>query len=218
MANVTTVPVDAGWAERNLGISYEPAARAARFGADEPVDEQALQRELIDFDSEAPQGEAFRALATAAPGGLSQFVEIKWPAGLAPKAGARPRGASLPQADVLIVTWTVDEGHALSRVLTPGVDSHDRVEAVHQELRDDRARRCAPAARPVSTTGSAPTGRRRSASKRVTLFKSDSHMSQDGPKLPNGRLGADHRRLQARARDHHRHRRRHRQRRARSAT
>ena len=26
---------------------------------------------------------------------------------------------------MLIVTWTVDEGHALSRVLTPGVDSHD---------------------------------------------------------------------------------------------
>ena len=28
-------------------------------------------------------------------------------------------------ADVLVVTWTVDEGHALSRVLTPGKDSHD---------------------------------------------------------------------------------------------
>ena len=29
------------------------------------------------------------------------------------------------RADVLLVTWTVDEGHALSRVLTPGKDSRD---------------------------------------------------------------------------------------------
>ena len=31
----------------------------------------------------------------------------------------------LPKADVLVVTWTMDEGHALSRVLTPGKDSRD---------------------------------------------------------------------------------------------
>ena len=44
---------------------------------------------------------------------------------LAPKPGSRPSGQSLPKADVLIVTWTMDEGHALSRVLTPGLDSRD---------------------------------------------------------------------------------------------
>ncbi len=142
MANVTTIPVDAARAERNLGISYPPADAAVHLGAGEPVDGQALQRELIDFDSEAPQGKAFRALATAAPGGLSQFVEIKWPARLAPKAGSPLRGTSLPRSDVWIVTWTVDEGHALSRVLTPGVDSHDgwesytkNYEAISAEMR-----------------------------------------------------------------------------------
>ena len=92
MANVTTVPVGAAWAERNLGISYPPAGAAVHPGAGEPVDGQALARELIEFDSEAPEGKAFRALATAAPGGLSQFVEVKWPAGLAPKAGATATG------------------------------------------------------------------------------------------------------------------------------
>ena len=34
-------------------------------------------------------------------------------------------GGALPKADVLVVTWTVDEGHALSRVLTPGKDSRN---------------------------------------------------------------------------------------------
>lgn len=41
---------------------------------------------------------------------------------------ATPAGGSgrpLPRGDVLLVTWTVDEGHALSRVLTPGKDSHN---------------------------------------------------------------------------------------------
>ena len=60
--------------------------------------------------------------------GLSRFTDIPWPGGLAPKTGPKPRGgrnSPLPRADVLVVTWTVDEGHALSRVLTPGQDSHD---------------------------------------------------------------------------------------------
>ena len=36
------------------------------------------------------------------------------------------------KADVLVVTWTVDEGHALSRVLTPGKDSrNDYVSYTH---------------------------------------------------------------------------------------
>ena len=183
MANVTALPVDNGWAERNLGISYEPEG-GGRFGADKPVDEQALQRELIDFDSEAPQGEAFRALATAAPGGLSQFVEIKWPAGLAPKPRSRPRGSSLPKADVLIVTWTVDEGHALSRVLTPGVDSHDGWKPYTKNYDAiSAAMRAGCPARQYKRLGTYWTAT--IGDKRVTLFKSDSHMSQDGPKLAN---------------------------------
>jgi hypothetical protein len=47
---------------------------------------------------------------------------------LAPKTGPAPKGRAtspLPRAHVLVVTWTVDEGHALSRVLTPGKDSRD---------------------------------------------------------------------------------------------
>ena len=39
--------------------------------------------------------------------------------------------ATLPTADVLVVTWTVDEGHALSRVLTPGKDSRNDYLSLH---------------------------------------------------------------------------------------
>ena len=179
--------VDQGWAERNLGFSY----RAERLDLAEATDVrgsvgdgQELQRELIEFDSEAPEGLAFRALATAAPGGIGQFEEIDWPAGLAPTPGKKPRGDSLPQADVLIVTWTADEGHALSRVLTPGFDSRDDWKPYTKNfavLSAEMSPGCP--ARQFGRLGSYWTtsiGQRK-----VTLFKSDSHMSQDGPKLAN---------------------------------
>jgi hypothetical protein len=68
----------------------------------------------------------FLAFTTAT--GLSRYIDIKWPKGLAPtpaKSIKRSSSDPLPAADVLVVTWTVDEGHALSRVLTPGKDSHN---------------------------------------------------------------------------------------------
>jgi hypothetical protein len=106
---------------------------------------------------------------------------------LAPAPGEKPRGASLPAADVLIVTWTVDEGHALSRVLTPGFDSKNdwkpytkNFEAIAAEMRPG-----CPAleAQRLGTYWTTKIG-----AHRVTLFKSDSHMSQDGPKLANARV------------------------------
>ena len=43
----------------------------------------------------------------------------------------------LPRADVLVVTWTVDEGHALSRVLTPGKDSRNDYLSYTHNFADD---------------------------------------------------------------------------------
>src|SRR6185437_6903995 len=119
------------WVHRNLGFdpiktpaplnSFATAA-AAKPGA-APED---FQREIIDFDSEGPEGAAFFAFSTAT--GLSRFTDIPWPKNLAPKTDAAVRkgkSGALPKADVLVVTWTVDEGHALSRVLTPGKDSRN---------------------------------------------------------------------------------------------
>jgi hypothetical protein len=180
--------VDGAWAQRNIG--FDPTTVPAQVGA--PTDASGdipddLQREIIDFDSEGPGGEAFLALTTAT--GLSKFTEIPWPAGLAPKTGDTPSGGGagpLPRADVLVVTWTVDEGHALSRVLTPGKDSRDDyVPYTHNYV----------AIAATMSRGSPAVKAKRLgafwtttiAGNSVVVFKSESHLSQD----TNRRLPSD---------------------------
>src|SRR5450631_1976376 len=119
------------WIERNLGFNPKSTpAPVSTFAftkaAQAKTTSEDFQREIIDFDSEGPEGMAFLAFSTAT--GLSRFTEIPWPKGLEPKTGSKPTGKAggpLPRADILVVTWTVDEGHALSRVLTPGKDSRN---------------------------------------------------------------------------------------------
>jgi hypothetical protein len=90
----------------------------------------------------------------------------------------------LPKADVLVVTWTVDEGHALSRVLTPGKDSRNDYKSYTRNFAalSKRMRAGCPAriAKRLGAYWTTTIG-----NKRVVVFKSDSHMSQDGPQLPN---------------------------------
>ena len=177
------------WAERNLGfdpISTPPPAASFAFApAATSSDDADLRREMIDFDSEAPAGREFLAFTTAT--GLSRFTDISWPKGLAPITGGTPTGRAggpLPRADVLVVTWTVDEGHALSRVLTPGKDSRNDYRPYTHNFAaiSAKMRRGCPALKSqrlgaywTTTIGD----------KSVVVFKSDSHMSQDGPELPN---------------------------------
>jgi nucleoside phosphorylase len=181
---------DRKWVLRNLG--YDPIAepppdttfaflQAARRDA-APED---FQREIIDFDSESPSGLRFLAFTTAT--GLSRYKDVPWPKGLAPKTGAQPTGAHddpLPKADVLVVTWTVDEGHALSRVLTPGKDSHnDYFAYTHNfDSLSQKMRKGCPALelKRLGAYWTTTIGKQS-----VVIFKSDSHMSQDGPELPN---------------------------------
>jgi nucleoside phosphorylase len=182
------------WLDENLGAPragtpavVEPqVAFAAGAGANASL-------ERIEFDSAGAEGEALRDQRPQAPPTLSAFADIPWPAGLAPTpvhdVGA---GESLPLADVLIVTWTTDEGHALSRVLTPGLDSHtpaagngdaggarfwkpyvknyDRIAATMNPRAPARANY-----HRLGSYWAATIGRRT-----MTLFKSDSHFSQDG--------------------------------------
>jgi len=182
--------VDRAWVARNLGfdpIITPPVSTFAVAGAatKTPSDED-LRREIIDFDSESPAGLAFLAFTTTT--GLSRFTDIPWFKGLAPKTGPTPSGSSsspLPRADVLVVTWTVDEGHALSRVLTPGKDSsNDYRSYTHNYCTIVKKIR----------SGSPPlTAKRLGAhwttaigKKKVVVFKSDSHLSQDTRKPLKG--------------------------------
>jgi hypothetical protein len=114
-------------------------------------------------------------------------VEIPWPKGLEPQTTPKlPRksNSALPAADVLVVTWTVDEAHALSRVLTPGKDSRDdylsytrNYAAISKKMRNGCP---AKEAKRLGAYWTTTIG-----GKLVVVFKSDSHMSQDGPQLPN---------------------------------
>jgi hypothetical protein len=187
---------DRKWVQRNLGfdpISTPPPSgsfavkRVAKAAVQRTakVTSEDFQREIIDFDSESSAGRDFMAFSTAT--GLSRFTDIPWPKGLAPKTGPKPKGSGsgpLPKADVLVVTWTVDEGHALSRVLTPGKDSrNDYLSYTHNfaAIAKNMRKGCpALEARRLGAYWTTVIGK-----KSVLVFKSDSHMSQDGPKLPN---------------------------------
>ena len=186
---------DRKWVKRNLGFdpiaepppektfSFAPAAKSATAPKSATLED--IQREIIDFDSDSPAGLQFLAFSTAT--GMSRFTDIPWPKGLAPKTGPAPGGGSnsaLPRADVLVVTWTVDEGHALSRVLTPGKDSrNDYLSYTHNFATiSKKMRNGCPAieAKRLGAYWTTTIGK-----KSVVVFKSDSHMSQDGPQLPN---------------------------------
>jgi hypothetical protein len=202
--------VDRKWFIRNLGYDpVTPQARSAIGGPKKAPSDEDLQREIIDFDSEAEEGRKLFAFSKAT--GLSAYTDVPWPSGLAPQTGPAPGGASnkaLPQADVLVVTWTVDEGHALSRVLTPG-----RIRAtttsLHAQVRHDFEK---DAQRLSRASGATPGAywTTKIGSKSVVVFKSGSHMSRDGPVAEHRCLAADHHR-ETETRDHHRNRRRHRQ-------
>ena len=181
------------WVQRNLGfdpaVTPAPASTFAFTKAALPSrTPEDMQREMIDFDSESATGKEFLAFTTAT--GLSRFTDIPWPAGLAPKTGPKPIASGpLPEADVLVVTWTVDEAHALSRVLTPGKDSHnDYVAYTHNFATiSKKMSKGSPAlmAKRLGTYWTTSIGK-----KKVVVFKSDSHLSQDTKKLPakNGTL------------------------------
>ena len=177
------------WAEKNLGFdpiaTPPPEATFAQAAAARSSSPDDLRREIIDFDTEGPEGREFLAFSTAT--GLSRFTEIPWPKGLAPKTGSAPKqrpGGALPRADVLVVTWTVDEGHALSRVLTPGKDSHNDYRSYTHNFAAiaKKMRKGCPAleAKRLGAYWTTQIG-----GKSVVVFKSDSHMSQDGPQLAN---------------------------------
>jgi hypothetical protein len=182
--------IDRRWVERNLGFdpiaTPAPAATFAFAPAAKPSSTlDDIQREIIDFDSEAPAGKEFLAFTTAT--GLSRFTDIPWPKGLAPKTGNAPTGRAggpLPRADVLAVTWTVDEGHALSRVLTPGKDSHnDYRPYTHNFATISKKMRAGCPAVEAKRLGAFWTTS--IGGKSVVVFKSESHLSQDGPGLAN---------------------------------
>ena len=183
----TARPVDAAWLARNLGMALPEPRTARSSGAERAADRRRDAGPDARHHRVRLRGAGRPRVHGRGRARQGSVVVRRDPLAGGSRADARARdrrGTKLPRADVLIVTWTVDEGHALSRVLTPGFDSRD--DWVPYTTTSTRSRpRCAravPRCKPGrlgtywTTTIGEPA---------VTLFKSDSHMSQDGPKLPN---------------------------------
>lgn len=110
-----------------------------------------------------------------------QLEPIDWPAAFAPHLAGKPP-SELPAAPVLLITWTAAEGQALADVMTPGHPltawNHYTTGWVSYESQ---------------LTGRSPARESQClgkwavteiAGKLVVLFKSELHLSTDGPTMP----------------------------------
>lgn len=116
-------------------------------------------------------------------------VHEHWPAKLRPRAQLLDNEPSpldpLPQADYLVVTWTVAELEALADVLTPGIRRNNwyRYARGFEKKYLPFIRERAPA-RTAKRLGSYHLTNIGNA--RVLLFKSELHLNQDGIMQPSG--------------------------------
>jgi len=117
---------------------------------------------------------------------------IPWPVDLAPVASPVVPAPSpddpLPAADVLVVTWTVAEAEALADVLTPGQPKAAWYPYAHGYQEYLPMIRPGAPARDYGRLGLYAMAQ--IGGLRVVCFKSELHLSQDGPELPVRRLWA----------------------------
>jgi hypothetical protein len=147
----------------------------------------ALARHIITFNQDDPATHGPWTLPQSSAMLRASLVTPPWPKALAPKPQPikTPKsGSPLPQADVLVVTWTAAEASALSDVLTPGFTCHDDwypythgYATLKQQITNPEA----PAleAKRLGSYFLTTIGKQT-----VLTFKSELHLSQDGPHLP----------------------------------
>jgi nucleoside phosphorylase len=149
-------------------------------------DRKMLARYLLSRGEDAVEAAASRVQL---PSAARALLHIPFPDGLRPTpAPIDPppeSGASLPNVDVVVITWTVDEHDALRDVFTPGIarSAWYPYAKGYAERYMERIRRGAP-----STIG------RRLGSYFVTrigrtsvlCFKSELHLNQDGIRTGEG--------------------------------
>jgi hypothetical protein len=151
-----------------------------------------LARHIITFDRDDPSTFTPYTLPPAAIMGAEARNPIPWPAGTAPtpKPLARKTAASdpLPQADYVIVTWTVEEAKALADTLTPGYPSKTAWYYYAHNFESEFVpliRKGAPALDSKRLGSFFPIT---IAGKNVLCMKSELHFSQDGPDMPIAKL------------------------------
>jgi hypothetical protein len=173
----------------------------ARYLLSRGLDEQTLapSEEALDVAAAEPMFSVPPPLAAPAPRGrrraaapvpaAAPATAITFPAGLAPILVPTPAdhdpGAPLPRADVVVITWTVDELAGLAKVFTPGHSAAKWARYTHRfdKKYAPRIRRGAPAAT-SQRLGSFQMVQL--AGLNVLLMKSELHLNQDGVKTGEG--------------------------------
>jgi nucleoside phosphorylase len=143
----------------------------------------------LDAIEQAPDRQRMAELAAPMQAPMARAVAagFAFPEGLepapAPITPAPSTDAPLPHADVVVVTWTVDELVGLAKVFTPGV-SPDRWHRYTHNFADfaPLIRKNAPAANSRRLGSYMPT---RVGSVDVLCMKSELHLNQDGIGDPN---------------------------------
>ena len=153
-----------------------------------------LAAHIIRFDSEDASTFSAHTLPLAAVMKAAAHAPIPWPAGQGPVPQPPPAppaaDAPLPRCDAIVVTWTVEEAKALADVLTPGYPSKTAWFPYAHLFAADYVpliRKGAPSLEANRLGSWFPV---QIAGKSVICFKSELHMSQDGPKLPIAKLWA----------------------------
>jgi nucleoside phosphorylase len=171
-------------------ISRKPSAKTLRAIASVPD----LSRHIITFDAEDPSTFSPHTLPPSAIMLAAAHSAIPWPSAEAPipaPLATKPSPSDpLPQADYVVVTWTVEEAKALADTLTPGYPSKTAWYYYAHNYTTDFA--------PIIRKGAPSYVNKRLGSyflttiagKRVLCMKSELHLSQDGPKMPIAKLWA----------------------------
>jgi len=153
-----------------------------------------LARHIITFNSDEPSTFSAHTLPQSAVMTAITASPIPWPAGQAPVpqplAVAPSPNAPLPQADYVVVTWTVEEAKALSSTLTPGYSSVTSWYHYAHNFTTEYV--------PIIQKGAPSLESKRLGSyflttiagKKVLCMKSELHFSQDGAKMPIAKLWA----------------------------
>jgi hypothetical protein len=145
------------------------------------IGRQLIARGITEVDLELAPPPAMR-------GPAARRLNIPFPDGLAPSPDPMPAvpdpTAPLPQADVVVITWTVDEQDALCDVFTPGFGRA----TWYRYARDFpayalRIRPSAPASFAQRLGSYFPTS---VGSTAVLCMKSELHLNQDGIKTGEG--------------------------------
>jgi hypothetical protein len=183
-------------------VVHPQRVEIARYLLGRGLDAQSLVPSRALLDSAAKAGPVLRAAGRArsragdgarGPAGLAVEAAapppLTFPAGLAPVRVPTPAdwdpGSVLPAADVVVITWTVDELAGLARVFTPGRSAARWARYAHNFATDfaPRIRAHAPAA---NSGRLASFQMVRLAGLNVLLVKSELHLNQDGIKTGTG--------------------------------